>query len=85
MLIGFMGAGKSSVGRRLQERTGFPRFDTDEMIAAKFGLPIAQIFEIHGEDAFREAESAMLRTSIRIATRSSSPAAASFSGRTIAN
>lgn len=62
VLIGFMGAGKSSVGRRLQERIGFPRFDTDEMIAAKFGLPIAQIFEIHGEDAFREAESEMLRT-----------------------
>ena len=62
VLIGFMGAGKSSVGRRLQERTGFPRFDTDEMIAAKFGLPIAQIFEIHGEDAFRDAESEMLRT-----------------------
>ncbi len=49
------------MGRRLQERTGFPRFDTDEMIAAKFGLPIAQVFEIHGEDVFREAEGEMLR------------------------
>lgn len=62
VLIGFMGAGKSSVGRRLQERTGFPRFDTDEMIATKFGAPIAQILEKHGEDAFREAESETLRT-----------------------
>lgn len=62
VLIGFMGAGKSSVGRRLQECTAFPRFDTDEMIAAKFSLPIAQIFEIHGEDAFRDAEGEMLRT-----------------------
>lgn len=62
VLIGFMGAGKSAVGRRLQERTGFPRFDTDEMITAKFRLPIAQIFENQGENVFREMESEMLRT-----------------------
>ena len=61
VLIGFMGAGKSSVGRRLEMSTGFPRFDTDEMIAAKFGLSVPQIFEVHGEDAFRDAESEVLR------------------------
>ena len=61
VLIGFMGAGKSSVGRRLEKSTGFPRFDTDEMIAAKFGLSVPRIFEVHGEDVFRDAESETLR------------------------
>jgi shikimate kinase len=61
VLIGFMGAGKSSVGRRLETHTGFPRFDTDEIIAAKFNLSIARIFEIHSEDVFRDAESEILR------------------------
>lgn len=61
VLVGFMGAGKSSVGRRLEARTGFPRFDTDEMIASKFGLSIPRIFEVHGEDVFRDAESETLR------------------------
>ena len=62
VLIGFMGAGKSSVGRRLEARTGFPRFDTDEMVAAKFGLSVPRIFEVHGEDVFRDAESKTLRS-----------------------
>jgi shikimate kinase len=62
VLIGFMGAGKSSVGRRLEVRTGFPRFDTDEIVAAKFDLPIPKIFEIHGEDAFRDTENATLQS-----------------------
>jgi shikimate kinase len=56
-----MGAGKSSVGRRLEKSTGYPRFDTDEMIAAKFGLSVPRIFEVHGEDVFRDAESEALR------------------------
>lgn len=62
VLIGFMGVGKSSVGRRLEERTGLPRFDTDEMVTAKFRLPIVQIFERHSEDVFREAENEILRS-----------------------
>ncbi len=62
VLIGLMGAGKSSVGRRLERRTGFHRFDTDEMVSAKFNLSISQVFEQHGEDAFREAENEVLRT-----------------------
>jgi shikimate kinase len=61
VLIGFMGAGKSSVGRRLEKSTGLPRFDTDEMIAAKFDLSVPRIFEVHGEDVFRDAESEALQ------------------------
>jgi shikimate kinase len=61
VLIGMMGAGKSSVGRCLQQRTGLARLDTDEIVAAQFGIPIAQIFEKHGEERFRIAETEVLR------------------------
>ena len=61
VLIGMMGAGKSSVGRCIQRRTGLARLDTDEMLAAQFGKPIAEIFGTDGEEKFREAETALLR------------------------
>ena len=61
VLIGMMGAGKSSVGRCLQRRTGLARFDTDEIVAAKFGLSIPEIFSRHGEKEFRDAETQALR------------------------
>src|SRR3954462_499542 len=60
VLIGFMGARKSSVGRTLARITGRRRFDTDEMIATRFGLTITQIFEKRGEERFRDAESEAL-------------------------
>jgi shikimate kinase len=62
VLIGIMGAGKSSVGRCLQQRTGLARFDTDEIVAAQFGISIPEIFAIHGEERFRDAETDALRT-----------------------
>jgi len=61
VLIGMMGAGKSSVGRCLQRRIGLDLFDTDEIVAAKFGISIAEIFAKHGMDKFREAETQALR------------------------
>jgi shikimate kinase len=61
VLIGMMGAGKSSVGRCLQRRTGLARIDTDEMIAAELGMTISEIFEKHGETVFRDAETNTLR------------------------
>jgi shikimate kinase len=60
VLIGFMGTGKSSVGRALAQLTGLPRCDTDEMITLRFGMPISQIFAQHGESVFREAEAEAL-------------------------
>jgi shikimate kinase len=60
VLIGFMGSGKSSAGRALAARTGWPRYDTDEMIAARYGLSIAEIFAQYGEEAFRAAETEAL-------------------------
>jgi len=57
-----MGAGKSAVGRELSRRTGWPRHDTDEMIREQFGISIPDVFARHGEPAFRDAESALLKT-----------------------
>ena len=62
VLIGMMGAGKSTVGRCLQQRSGLARFDTDQMVTTKFGMPISEIFSKHGEDKFREAETKTLQT-----------------------
>ncbi|CAN5451164.1 shikimate kinase [soil metagenome] len=56
VLVGFMGTGKSSVGRVLAQRAGLSRYDTDQMVMRRFGLTIAEIFAQRGETAFREAE-----------------------------
>jgi shikimate kinase len=61
VLIGFMGTGKSSTGRALGRKTGLPRFDTDEMVSARFGLPVTEFFARFGEEKFREAETETLR------------------------
>lgn len=56
VLTGFMGTGKSSVGRRLASRLGYRFVDTDTLIVDKAGLPIKEIFEQSGEPRFRELE-----------------------------
>ncbi|HEY2614895.1 MAG TPA: shikimate kinase [Chthoniobacterales bacterium] len=61
VLIGFMGSGKSSSGRALARKTGLSRYDTDEMVAACFGLSISEIFARMGEEKFRDTETEMLR------------------------
>lgn len=61
VLVGMMGAGKSAVGTCLQQRFGFTRFDTDQIVASKFGMPISEIFLKHGEDRFRDAETETLQ------------------------
>jgi len=60
-LIGMMGSGKSSVGSCLHCRTGLALQETDEIVAAKFGMSIPEIFAEHGEKKFREAETEALR------------------------
>ena len=55
-LIGFMGTGKSSVGRLAAEALGFTFLDTDRVIEARAGRPITEIFAQQGEAAFRELE-----------------------------
>jgi shikimate kinase len=61
VLIGFMGAGKSAIGRELAKRTKLPRWDTDELVRARFGSSIPEIFAQHGEEAFRDAETEVLQ------------------------
>src|SRR6266404_5154327 len=63
VLIGVMGAGKSSVGRCLHRRTGLALHDTDEIVAANFGMSIPEIFAEHGEKKFREEETLFARAS----------------------
>ncbi len=56
VLVGLMGAGKSSVGRRLANRLGVRFVDADSEIEAAAGCSIPEIFERHGEAAFRDGE-----------------------------
>lgn len=56
VLVGLMGAGKSSVGRRLAARLGLPFVDADQEIEAAAGMTIEEIFSRHGEPAFRDGE-----------------------------
>jgi shikimate kinase len=60
VLVGLMGAGKSTVGRRLARRLGLPFADADEEIEAAAGLTVAEIFERHGEAHFRAGERRVL-------------------------
>ena len=54
VLIGFMGAGKTTVGRLLAGRLGLPFIDSDVVISERGGRPVRQIFADDGEPAFRQ-------------------------------
>ena len=56
MLIGFMGAGKSAVGRALAERLGFRLYDTDAIVEESAGRTIADLWDAEGEEGFRARE-----------------------------
>ena len=62
ILVGFMGTGKTVVGRRVAERLGRPFFDADALLEKESGRSIAEWFEKKGEAAFREEEARILRT-----------------------
>jgi shikimate kinase len=55
-LIGFMGTGKSSVGRMVADTLHFTFLDTDDVIQARAGISIREIFDKHGEPVFRDWE-----------------------------
>jgi shikimate kinase len=59
-LVGLMGAGKSTVGRRLADKLGREFYDSDVEIEKAAGLSIADIFSIHGEAEFRRGERKVL-------------------------
>jgi shikimate kinase len=56
ILTGFMGTGKTAVGKRLAKRLGWKFVDVDALIEAKSGMPIAQLFVERGEPVFRRLE-----------------------------
>jgi shikimate kinase len=56
VLIGFMGAGKTSIGKILARKLNLELLETDELIQEKAGMSISQIFETAGEITFRELE-----------------------------
>ncbi|BAL91446.1 putative shikimate kinase [Actinoplanes missouriensis 431] len=60
VLVGVMGAGKTTVGAALAERLGVPFADTDTIIEERAGKPIPEIFVDDGEAAFREQERAVV-------------------------
>lgn len=61
VLIGFMGCGKTTVGRELQHRLGYPLVDMDHVIELRTGKSISEIFATQGEAAFRDMETNLLQ------------------------
>jgi shikimate kinase len=59
-LIGMMGSGKSTVGRKLATVLSRDFIDADKELEARCGVPIATIFELEGEDGFRRREAALI-------------------------
>jgi len=56
VLVGFMGSGKSTVGRLLARRLGWVFVDLDEVVEAAAGIKVAELFRTRGEAAFRQLE-----------------------------
>lgn len=65
-LTGFMGCGKTTVGRRLAQRLGVGFVDLDEEIERRAGMTVRQIFEQQGEPVFRQMEAEALRGSLAL-------------------
>ncbi|HZQ84316.1 MAG TPA: shikimate kinase, partial [Acidimicrobiales bacterium] len=76
LLVGMMGAGKTTVGRELSRRLGWSYFDSDAMVEAHTGKTVPEIFEERGEAAFRAEESRALAEAVT----SDGPAVVSVAG-----
>src|ERR1700684_1964192 len=61
VLVGLMGAGKTSIGRRLAARLGLPFRDADAEIELAAGCSIPELFDRYGERAFRDGEKRVIR------------------------
>jgi shikimate kinase len=61
IFIGFMGCGKSSIGRRVAQRLGHQFLDSDDLISARSEMSISDIFSLEGETGFRARETAELQ------------------------
>lgn len=60
IIVGMMGAGKTTIGRELAKRQGVPFIDTDHALIERTGVAIATIFEIEGEEGFRRREAQII-------------------------
>jgi shikimate kinase len=65
-LIGFMGCGKTTVGKRLAAHCGYSFVDTDNLFEAKHNRSIESYFEQYGEDCFRQEETLLLRETLSL-------------------
>ncbi len=83
-LAGFMGCGKSTVGRLLAARLGWRFVDLDPLIEERTGVSIAQIFERLGEPAFREMEHETLARVLGEAAEQGKPTVIALGGGTFA-
>lgn len=61
ILTGYMGCGKTTIGKNIAKRLGYTFVDTDEMIVEQQQRSINEIFAAEGEAAFREMETALLK------------------------
>lgn len=66
VLIGYMGSGKTTVGKEIARQSGMPFYDMDSMLEDSLGDSISHIFETKGEAFFREAETALCETLSRL-------------------
>jgi shikimate kinase len=62
ILVGFMGTGKSAVGRQVAKRLRFQFIDTDAVITNRSGTEINELFEVHGEEHFRDLETGAIES-----------------------
>jgi shikimate kinase len=76
LLVGMMGAGKTTVGRALADRLGWPFVDTDEVIERRAGRAVSELFALGGEAAFRAEEAAVVAE----VTGADGPAVVSLAG-----
>lgn len=60
VLVGMMGAGKTTIGRRLAKALGLPFRDADAEIEAAAGMSVSELFEKHGEQSFRQGETKVI-------------------------
>ncbi|WP_291292874.1 shikimate kinase [Enterococcus sp.] len=66
VLIGFMGAGKTTIGRLLAEQLELAHIDFDDLIVEEIGMTIQEYFDRYGEAAFREKETEILANSLML-------------------
>ena len=79
VLVGMMGAGKTTIGRRLARRLGRPFIDSDQQVELQTGRTVKEIFEADGEPAFRALESDVLEEALA----TSSPSVIAAAGGTV--